>query len=96
MFMFLIFHRSNVNSSTTAQIYSLACGSDLDGALLVTPETLLFEGGFQYTSAGNIQLCRQQEGAESSSSGGGSSYGIGVTPTVDFAKFILFGNHSDK
>ena len=87
---------SNVNSSTTAQIFSLACGSDLDGALLVTPQTLLFTGGFQYV-AGNIKLpggggrgeSRETEEEE-------SGYGVGVTPTVDFAKIILTCDTTDS
>lgn len=48
---------SNVNSTTTAQLFPLACASDLDGALLVTPESQLFYGGFSYTQpSGNIKL----------------------------------------
>jgi L-alanine-DL-glutamate epimerase-like enolase superfamily enzyme len=69
---------SNVNSSTTAHMFSLACCSDLDGALLVTPASQLFTGGFQYTAPlGNIQLPSTAEG-----------YGIGVAPKPEFARTI--------
>jgi L-Ala-D/L-Glu epimerase len=68
---------SNVNSTTTAQLYTLACASDLDGALLVTPASQLFDGGFSYTKpSGSIQLYSDDIGHR---------YGIGVEPKPDFA-----------
>jgi len=68
---------SNVNSTTTAQLFSLACASDLDGALLVTPGSQLFEGGFSYTKPnGNLSLFSDEIGF---------SHGIGVVPKDLFA-----------
>ena len=73
---------SNVNSTATAHLFSLSCCSDLDGALLVTPESQVFSGGFQYSlPRGNILL----------PSGGGDDccgWGIGVTPTRAFEGFV--------
>lgn len=72
---------SNVNSTTTAHMFSLACCSDLDGALLVTPASQVFSGGFLYTRPlGSICLPSNQ--------GGDEAWGIGVTPRDMFAKFI--------
>ena len=45
---------SNLNSTAASHLFSLATsqgGSDLDGSLLVSLDSQLFEGGFNYTSA---------------------------------------------
>ena len=42
---------SNLNSTATSHIFSLACCSDLDGALLVTDQSKLFHGGFQFKNS---------------------------------------------
>lgn len=38
---------SNLNSTATSHLFSLSCCSDLDGALLVTETSKLFNGGFK-------------------------------------------------
>ena len=42
---------SNLNSTATSHMFSLACCSDLDGALLVTDQSKLFHGGFQFKNS---------------------------------------------
>ena len=42
---------SNLNSTATSHLFSLACCSDLDGALLVTESSKLFHGGFQFKNS---------------------------------------------
>lgn len=45
---------SNLNSTAASHLFSLATsrgGSDLDGSLLVSLDSQLFEGGFNYTGA---------------------------------------------
>ena len=67
---------SNVNSTTTAHLFSLACCSDLDGALLVTDTSKVFNGGFQYAQPhGNILLDKE-------------CGGIGVAPKDEFLRIV--------
>jgi hypothetical protein len=48
---------SNLNSTQTAALAPLADGgSDLDGSLLVTEDSKLFTGGFQFGPNGTIVL----------------------------------------
>lgn len=71
---------SNINSTSTAHIFSLACCSDLDGALLVTQDSQLFFGGFEYVlPQGNILLPSTVDK---------SCYGIGVVPKSSFSNVI--------
>jgi hypothetical protein len=41
---------SNLNSTATSHLFTLATfGSDLDGALLVDSDSMMFEHGFTYS-----------------------------------------------
>ena len=91
---------SALNSTATAHLSSLACCSDLDGALLVTPASQVFSGGFRYTPQGGILLPGAlppgtlppgTEGGEE----GGCKLGIGVTPTTEFARSMALAGDGD-